>query len=347
MGQMDDISVRRALAVPTLNLAVMMALAAIVAWFTRVDGTRVFWPYLSGWVAATILTVLIWALLQTAAMARRREDDPIQKLAAALWSKLPLYVIPALIFPLFLGAYTWAKASIPFTVGYPWESFWADADHVLLRNDGWRIAHALMPSSLALAWTYFYAIFWGLLLVFVGALVTAFADRRTIATFYTGLMLSWLMGGFVLAYALSCAGPVFAHLADPALAERFAPLRAELMASLAPDNIVLTTQRYLAAGIDSRIALKGSGISAMPSMHIATATIFVLAARRTKWMPLALLFWLMTFFGSVYLGYHYAVDAPVAVAVATPCWLVARRIYRPHGQPSVGSLQMPAAASLA
>lgn len=345
VGQVDDISIRHALAVPTLCMVIMIAVAAAVASLTGVDGTRVFWPYLSGWASATILTILVWTLLRTASMAARREDDPIRKLATTLWGKLPLFIIPALIFPLFLGAYTWAKASIPFTVGYPWESFWADVDHALLRADGWRIAHALMPSSFALAWTLFYAIGWGLLLVFVGALVSAFADRRAVATFYTAMMLSWLIGGVVFAYALSCAGPVFAHLADPALAERFAPLRAELQASLAPDNIVLTTQRYLAAGIDSRIALKGSGISAMPSMHIATATIFVLAARRTKWMPLALLFWLMTFFGSVYLGYHYAVDAPVAVAVAIPCWMLARRIYRPQGQPATGALQMPAAPS--
>ena len=66
----------------------------------------------------------------------------------------------------------------------------------------------------------------------------------------------------------------------------------------------------------------------MPSMHIATATILICAAWRTRWLLLALLFWLMTFFGSVYLGYHYAIDAPVAAVVALLCWIIARRIYR-------------------
>lgn len=329
MGQVDDISVRRALAVPLLLLAAMMASAATIAAYTGVDGWRVFWPYISGWATATLLSVLLWALVATSQMAIRQEDSPIPKLAAGLRQRYHLLVIPALIFPLFLGAYTWAKVSIPFVVGYGWEGFWADLDRALLRDDGWRIAHAVMPAALAPAWTFFYAMIWGFSLVFSGALLTVFASRRMVATFYTAMMLSWFIGGFVLAYAISAAGPVFVHLVDPSLVDRFAPLRAELLAALGPDDVVLRTQRYLAAGIDVPIALKGSGISAMPSMHIATATIICLAARGTRWLPLALLFWALTFFGSVYLGYHYAVDAPVAAIVAVACWVVARRMFEP------------------
>jgi membrane-associated phospholipid phosphatase len=81
-----------------------------------------------------------------------------------------------------------------------------------------------------------------------------------------------------------------------------------------------------------RLAMKGSGISAMPSMHIATATIFVLAARRTAWLVPAVTFWAMTFIGSVYLGYHYAVDAPVAAVVAALCWAASARLF--HERPA-------------
>ena len=334
---MDEISVKRALALPILMLVLMMASAAAISAYTGVDGTRVYWPYLSGWATATLISVLIWALVRTAQMAVRREDDPIRKLLTGLNGRYPLLIIPALIFPLFLGAYTWAKASIPFVVGYPWESFWADLDQTLLRADGWRIVHAVMPASLASSWTYFYAVIWGFGLVFSGALLTVFAERNTVSTFYTAMMLSWFVGGFVLAYALSCAGPVFAHLADPTLAERFAPLRAELLAMLGPDNIVMKTQYYLSAGIGSKVALKGYGISAMPSMHIATVTIFALAARGTKWLWLTLLFWAMTLFGSVYLGYHYVMDAPVAAAVAWACWRASEYcVNAPRRQPMVG-----------
>jgi hypothetical protein len=235
--------------------------------------------------------------------------------------------LPAIIFPLFLGAYTWAKCSIPFTVGYGWEAFWADADHLIFGVDAWRWAHAILPEFLAPAMTFYYAVIWGFALVFSGTLITAFASRRLTATYFTALMLSWLIGGVVMAFSISAAGPVFAHLADADLAHRFLPLRAELLRLLGPDDLVLKSQRYLAAGLNMKIALKGGGVSAMPSMHIATATILICAAWRTRWLTLALLFWLLTFFGSVYLGYHYAVDAPVAAGVALLCWLIARQIY--------------------
>jgi hypothetical protein len=170
-------------------------------------------------------------------------------------------------------------------------------------------------------------VIWGFALVFSGALIAAFASRRLTATFFTSLMLSWLIGGIGMAYLLSAAGPVFAHLTDRALAERFTPLRAELITLLGRDNLVLTSQRYLSAGLNVKVALKGGGVSAMPSMHIATATLCLMAARGTRWFWLALLFLGLTFFGSVYLGYHYAVDAPVAVAVAIVCWKMAGSIY--------------------
>jgi membrane-associated phospholipid phosphatase len=102
----------------------------------------------------------------------------------------------------------------------------------------------------------------------------------------------------------------------------------------------MLSQRYLAAGMNVKIALKGGGISAMPSMHIATATILIIAARRTIWLPVSIAFWLMTFFGSVYLGYHYAVDAPVAAAVAALCWIAARQLYRVPRRSAAGLVEM-------
>jgi membrane-associated phospholipid phosphatase len=189
-----------------------------------------------------------------------------------------------------------------------------------------------MPAALAPAWTFFYSIIWGFALVFSGAFVAAFASRRFTATFFTAMMLSWFVGGIVMAYAISAAGPVFAHLADPELAGRFLPLRHELVRILGEDDPVLMSQRYLAAGAKVKIAAKGGGISAMPSMHIATATILVIAALRTRWLLLAGLFWVMTFFGSIYLGFHYAVDAPIAAVIAALCWAFAHKLYANQGQ---------------
>lgn len=324
---MSDISIRQALAPPAVILAAMVVSAFAVSRYTLVDGSRVFVPYFSGWGAATFLSVLLWLFIATTSLARARASEPIEKLFFDFREKAVLLLIPAFVFPLFLGSYTWAKASIPFAVGYPWESFWANLDRAILGTDAWRLAHLVSPPQLASFWATFYAIFWGLVLVFSGTLISLFACRRTISVFFTSMMLSWLLGGFVLAYAFSAAGPIFAHLVDSSFATRYLQLRTDLLAILGPDNIVMRTQRYLALGLDNKVALKGYGISAMPSMHIASATIYVLAARGTRWLPMAALFLIMTFFGSVYLGYHYAVDAPVAALVAAACWKMALWLY--------------------
>lgn len=327
-GSVDDITVRKALLLPSLLAGATILLAAAISLHTGVSGYRVFWPYVSTWAAVALLAVLTWVFVQVARLAPTGADRPLQTVAARFREPTRLLALPALVFPLFLGGYTWAKVSIPFAVGYPWERVWADADHLLFGVDAWQWAHAVMPSRFAAAWTFFYAVVWGFALVFSGALIAVFASRRFVATYFTALMLSWLIGGVAMAYAISAAGPVFAHFADPELAARFLPLREQLDRVLASDDLVLLSQRYLAVGLDYRIAIKGGGISAMPSMHIATATMLVLAAWTTRWLWLALLFWAMTFFGSVYLGYHYAVDAPVAALVAWACWRAARRIYR-------------------
>ena len=223
---MADISLRKALISPAIIAVVTIALAASISLITGVDGSRVFLPYVSAWAGSTLIAIQIWVFVQVARLAHVRADKPLRIVAGKLSERLMLLALPALIFPIFLGAYTWAKVSIPFAVGYGWERFWADADHLIIGRDAWLLAHALMPPSLAPAWTFFYAIIWGFTLGFSGTLITCFASRRLTATFYTALMLSWLLGGVLIAYLVSAAGPVFAHLVDPTLSRgsrRFGP----------------------------------------------------------------------------------------------------------------------------
>ncbi|HEU0309892.1 MAG TPA: phosphatase PAP2 family protein [Sphingomicrobium sp.] len=330
-GRVDDISIRRALAYPALLAAITIGLAAAISLHTGVSGWHAFPTYLGAWSAATLLSVLVWLFVQVAKLLPARPDNPLGIVCRRLPERVQLALLPAVIFPLFLGGYTWAKSSIPFAVGYGWEHVWANADRSIFGTDAWRWVHELFPDSAAPAWTLYYAAVWGFALLFSGTLIGAFASRRFSATFFTAIMLSWLIGGIVMAYAMSAAGPVFAHLADPSLGEQFRPLRDELSRLLPEDDWVLQSQRYLEARVGLKIAVKGGGISAMPSMHMATATILILAAWRTRWLPVAILFWVLTFLGSLYVGYHYAVDAPVAALVAICCWLVARRLYGARG----------------
>jgi membrane-associated phospholipid phosphatase len=71
----------------------------------------------------------------------------------------------------------------------------------------------------------------------------------------------------------------------------------------------------------------GGGISAMPSIHVTVAILYILAAQRTRWSIPAIVFGLLTFIGSIHFGYHYAIDGFVGMAVAQLCWRCAGLCY--------------------
>lgn len=127
---------------------------------------------------------------------------------------------------------------------------------------------------------------------------------------------------------------MFVHLTDPGLAPRFEPMREALDVALGGEGSVYRTQAYLAGAVASTLAVKGGGISAMPAMHLGAASIYVLAARRTRWMVPALAFWAIIFIGSAYFGYHYWIDGIVAAAVALVCWKLAEAYYERRLSPA-------------
>jgi hypothetical protein len=79
----------------------------------------------------------------------------------------------------------------------------------------------------------------------------------------------------------------------------------------------------------------GSGISAFPSMHLSTSTLYALFAWRVSrgWGLAATAFLGLIFLGSIHLGYHYAVDGYASLLLTPPIWwasgLWARAILAP------------------
>ena len=104
-------------------------------------------------------------------------------------------------------------------------------------------------------------------------------------------------------------------------------MRQALESTLSANGPTFQTQRYLEESLYRHAPAVGNGISAMPSMHIGVASVYVLAAQGTKWFAPAMLLWLLMFLGSAYFGYHYWVDGVVAAIVAWACWEAAERYY--------------------
>jgi len=321
-------SIARTLLLPGILCAAMIVVSAALAWAAAIDVRQLFFPYFSAAAAVTLLSVLVFTFAEVVKLATARADDPIAIIKAKLRDRVPLLLLPAVALPAFLLAFTASKTAIPFIVGYSWDAFWANADRFLFGDDVWRILRRLLGDSHSPTWEWFYTVGWGGAFFLTANAIALYGNRRLVGVYFAAMFATWLIGGCFMAYAFSAAGPAFAHLFDPSLEARFRPLRQALAGSLGHGPIGFT-QDYLVSIVNVRIAVKGGGISAMPSMHLGAASIYVLAARRTRWLISALLFWAVIFVGSGYFGYHYWIDGIVAAVVALICWKGAERYYGP------------------
>jgi hypothetical protein len=270
-------------------------------------------------LAISLLSVLGYTFIEVAKLARIGADDPIATVKDKLIDRAPLMILPTVVLPLFLIGYTASKCAIQFLVGYTWDGFFANADKFIFGDDVWRLTRAVLGSSHSRIWEWLYTVGWVAVFFIAANGAALMSSRRFVGVYFTAMLGTWVIGGCMFAYAFSAAGPVFAGLFNPELAERYMPMHRVLNASLGNGPIAYT-QHYLAQIVGLPVALKGAGISAMPSMHVASASIVVLAGRRTRWLIPAILFWLIIFVASGYFGYHYWVDGLAAAILALAVW---------------------------
>ena len=336
---MAEIPDRAVVTLPAILCACMVAVGVSVGTAARVGSFNLALSYALVAVVFTLIFALIFAFLEFVKLARKRADRPVSVVFGSLRERAALMVLPVLLWPVTLAGYTTAKMAIPFLVGYGWDGFWADADHLIFGQDAWILSIPLVEWAPVWLWEWVYSGAWGVLLFIWLAAVPFFASKRRVGVMYTASFAAWIIGGWLVAYATSAAGPVFAHLVDPTMADRFLPMREHLAAALTPGGPIHRTQVALATVLEKHVAIPAAGISAMPSMHIAMTTIYVLAARRTWWIVPACTFWLIIFIGSAYFGYHYWIDGIVAAVIAVLCWKAAELAFAPGDLPLPATLQ--------
>jgi membrane-associated phospholipid phosphatase len=312
---------------PPLAVCLAMVVAgAIASAAAHVSAAGLPLAYLATGVAITLLALLCFAFLEVAKLAIVGADDPLRQVVEELRGRWPLLLLPAVGLPVLLASFAAAKSAIPYLVGYSWDGFWAESDRLIFGQDVWRLTHGIFGEPEVPFWQWFYTVGWGGALFGTAAFVPLYAKPRTVCLFFTTMFATWLVGGVLLAYSFSAAGPVFAHLFEPAAGRQFDPLVTALHQQLG-NGAVAQTQRYLVSTLYSHVAEKGGGISAMPSMHLAAAAVYVFAAWRTRWFIPAVLFWIIIFIGSAYFGYHYGVDGIAGGLVAGLCWAAASAWY--------------------
>lgn len=310
----------RELLVPATLCAATFAVALALTIRVGLSGTDILVEYWRVSATATFITFLLWCGLPFFRPAEYRALLPSTAGVAFLRERWPLLLLPLLLGPVFNTGYTLAKTAFPFLVGYRWDGTFAAVDSFVFGGDPWRITHALIGPEGSLCLADAYTFVWGAAFVFVPRFLIFFASPRLAIRFYTARMLTWFFGGVVSAALFSSTGPIFAGIADPRIGHHFSLLRKSLDALLPRGDVILESQGFLRAMNGVPQAIEGAGISAMPSMHLATAALYVLLAWKTRWRIPAVLFWVTIWIGSVHFGYHYAIDGIVGSLIAWASW---------------------------
>jgi hypothetical protein len=247
-------------------------------------------------------------------------------------NRLASFLAPALLGPLFFTSFGSFKRLIPYIAPFGWDERLMRWDRWLHGGvDPWTLLQPLFgaPGATAALSAVYNAWFF----VMFGTFIWQAATLKRPALrqrFLLGFALYWIIIGTALAMLLSSAGPCYygrvTGLADP-----FQPLMAYLRqaAQQAPVWSV-QMQDLLWQNYESHGTMLGSGISAMPSMHVAMATLLACFGWGVnRWAGAAYTLFAATIMvGSVHLGWHYAIDGYVAVIVGVALWWLTGRALR-------------------
>jgi hypothetical protein len=243
---------------------------------------------------------------------RQDVEHPLPTLIADA-PRLAPFATGAVLAALHWAAIMWLKGLLPLSVGYWADPQLANFDFGLFGTDPWRIMHqAFWWAGPVIDRAY---MTWAIVTFATLSVIVALPEGRRksqalVAYFLTGAICA------LFQYALPSAGPIFFEAMGHG--PRFAELPIAPWAETARDYL---WQDYLRIGGDI-----GAGISAMPSGHVALSAwmAFVLRSFVPKLAPLGFVYFAVILIGSVYLGWHYAVDGVVAFVIAVFAWRVGR-----------------------
>ncbi|MBX3561007.1 MAG: phosphatase PAP2 family protein [Sphingomonas sp.] len=229
----------------------------------------------------------------------------IRGFAAREWRAMLVFGFGIFLAGLNMTTFMWTKPLLNYLVPFWADPMLADIDRALfLGTDPWRLLTWLNSTPMAI----FYHRGWFAMMILTLIAVLAARPSAEKSAAMTTYFLLWSVAGPVIHALLPAAGPIF--YAQLGLGDRFAGLEAVSETGQVATYLWTT---YAGEGFGP-----GAGISAMPSLHIATVAWMIIVTRAflpKLIVPMALA-GLLTFLLSIALGWHYAVDGVVGAAAA-------------------------------
>jgi hypothetical protein len=230
--------------------------------------------------------------------------------------------------------FMWIKPEVTAVAPFWADELFADMDHAIFGMDPWRLFQGIDLTFHAWAYSFFWIV------ALVGTLIWLFAQKPGIerSASLISYFALWSVFGPLGQYFFSAAGPIFYERIG--LGDRFADLMTNI------PEVTRLVSGYLWNFHSAGELGMGAGISAMPSLHIATVAWIYLAFRsqQSRLAPAAAIFGLYIFALSVALGWHYAVDGIAGAAGALLCFKFSRSYsryltgHRPHARTPALSL---------
>lgn len=230
-----------------------------------------------------------------------------------------------LLFMAGLAAFTTYKIAIPEIVPFYADDYLAAFGRLFNENGLWKTTHLLIPAWLGVILVFCYGKIW--LVYWLGVVIFAAlsSDEERSFRYLLALALTVVICGTFLATALSSVGPIYYdHFYG---GSRYHDLYDVLNANTTT-AAVLGDAGYLLSAFENHRPEFASGISAAPSMHVAIALLSALFLTScNRWLGLAgWLYAALIMVGSVYTGWHYAMDGGISIAAVSLIWWCAGRV---------------------
>ena len=315
---------------PSIGLTVVASVAALAL----VPNTSGLMPALMVLPAWMVIATLIACLYGVGWAAITGDPSPSRSLQHFIKTRRPHIASVALIM-LLAGAnlisFMWVKTLLNYMIPFRADPWLAQADFDLFGgHEPWSILHVFNFSGSG----FVYHPVWFILLIF-GLLMAAAAEPSTKrSAVLLSYFVLWTVVGPLIHSLLPAAGPIFYERLG--YGARYAGIPSSPEVKQVADYLwdIYASKRFGAA----------SGISAMPSMHVAMSTWTVIAFHQfaRRFLPIALIGWVVITVLSIALGWHYATDGIVGSVAAIVTYAVLSKAM--HARASAMRTEVPALA---